>query len=113
MRTRPPDDPQRRPLHDEIHARPPARLCAPERIAHLALRIPPEARAAEEAAISALALQHGLPAPSFASGYLWIDCGAFRLKWERHTEYTGITVFRAMGQDDPPDTRAQIGRAHV
>ncbi len=106
MRTRPPDDPQRRPLHDEIHARPPARLCAPERIAHLALRIPPEARAAEEAAISALALQHGLPAPSFASGYLWIDCSAFRLKWERHTEYTGITVFRAMGQDDPPDTRA-------
>ena len=106
MRTRPHDDPQRRPLHDEIHARPPAKLSTPERIAHLALRIPPGERAAEEAALAALASQHGLPAPSFASGYLWMDCGAFRLKWERHTEFTGITVFRAMAPDAPADARA-------
>ncbi|CAG1008611.1 hypothetical protein BURK1_03552 [Burkholderiales bacterium] len=106
MRTRPHDDPQRRPLHDEGHARPPARLSAPERIAHLALRIPAEARAAEEGALAALASQHGLPAPAFADGYLWMDCGAFRLKWERHTEFTGLTVFRAIGTEDAADARA-------
>ncbi len=106
MRVRPPDDSLRQPLHDEVHARPPARLSTPERIAHLALRIPPGQRAAEEAALAALAAQHGLPAPSFASGYLWFDCGAFRLKWERHTEFTGITIFRAMGAGAPADDRA-------
>ena len=36
----PADDPQRRLLHDEVHARPPARIVTPERIAHLALRVP-------------------------------------------------------------------------
>ena len=106
MRARPHDDPERRALHDEIHARPPARLFTPERIAHLALRIPPGARAAEEAALATLASQHGLPEPSFASGYLWMDCGEFRLKWERHTEFSGITVFRAVGGDDSGDVRA-------
>lgn len=105
MPTRPHDDPQRRPLHDEIHARPPARLSTPERIAHLSLRIPPEGRAAEEAALATLASQHGLPAPSFDSGYLWLDCGAFRVKWERHTEFTGITFFRAIGADAPWNAR--------
>lgn len=106
MRTRPPDDPLRQPLHDEIHARPPARLSTPERVAHLALRITPEERPAEEAALAALASRHGLPAPSFESGYLWLDCGAFRLKWERHTEFTGITVFRAVGAEAPAEGRA-------
>ena len=106
MRTRPHDDPQRRPLHDEIHARPPAKLSTPERIAHVALRIPPAERAAEEEALAALASQHGLRAPEFGSGYLWMDCGEFRLKWERHTEFTGITVFRALGPADSTDLRA-------
>lgn len=106
MPTRPHDDPQRRALHDEIHARPPARLSTPERIAHLALRIPPEERAAEEAALAALASQHGLPAPSFDKGYLWLDCGAFRLKWERHTEFSAMTVYWAVAPDTPWNARA-------
>jgi len=106
MRARPIDDPLRRVLHDEIHARPPARLLPPERVGHLALRIPPARLLAEEEALRALALQHGLPAPSFDSGYLWLDCGTYRLKWERHTEYSGFTVFRAVGPDAVADTSA-------
>ena len=106
MPTRPHDDPRRRALHDEIHARPPARLTTPERIAHLALSIPPEERAAEEEALAALALQHGVPAPSFDSGYLWLECGAFRLKWERHTEFSAITVHCALDPDAPWNARA-------
>ena len=47
----PADDPQRRVLHEEVHARPPALLEAPERITHLALRIAPESQAAENAAL--------------------------------------------------------------
>ena len=104
--TRPHDDPQRRSLHDEIHARPPARLFTPERIGHLALRIPPEERADEEAALAALASQHGMPAPSFDAGYLWLDCGAYRLKWERHTEFSTLTVYHAVAADVPGEGRA-------
>jgi len=106
MRARPLDDPQRRVLHDEIHARPPARLLTPERVGHLALRVPPGDAPAEEAALRSLALQHGLPEPSFGSGYLWLDCGAYRLKWERHTEYSGFTAFRAIGDDASADGSA-------
>jgi len=29
----PPDDPQRRALHDEVHARPPARIVTPDFVA--------------------------------------------------------------------------------
>lgn len=95
----PPDDPLRRTLHEEVHARPPALLEAPERIAHLALRIAAEAQAAEDAALVALAELHGLPAPDPRKAYAWLDCGAFRVKWERHTEFSGWTFYRRV----PPD----------
>ena len=97
--TLPPDDPLRRTLHDEVHARPPALLLSPERIAHLALRVPDAARLAEDAALAALAQAHGVPAPDPARGYAWLDCGAFRVKWERHTEFSGWTFFRRGAAD--------------
>jgi uncharacterized membrane-anchored protein len=92
-----PDDPQRRPLHDEIHARPPAALRPA--IAHLACAFRPKARAAE-AAISALA-QHRLPPRSRRLS--WIDCGAFGSSGSGTRQHEGVP---AMGQVDPPDTRA-------
>jgi len=102
----PPDDPQRRVLHEEVHARPPALLHAPERIAHLALRLSPDDLAAEEAALAALASTHGLPAPDPRRGFVWLDCGALRVKWERHTEFSGWTFYRradpAVAQDASP-----------
>jgi len=97
----PPDDPLRRILHEEVHARPPALLHAPERIAHLALRVAPDAHAAEEAALAELAAAHGLPPPDTARGFAWLDCGAFRVKWERHTEFSGWTFFRRVDPDAP------------
>ncbi|MFO1396760.1 MAG: DUF3422 domain-containing protein [Burkholderiales bacterium] len=104
--TLPPDDPLRRTLHDEVHARPPALLLSPERIAHLALRVPDAARPAEDAALAALAQAHGVAAPDPARGYAWLDCGAFRVKWERHTEFSGWTFFRGVDADTPADASA-------
>jgi uncharacterized membrane-anchored protein len=101
----PPDDPLRRVLHDEVHARPPIQLGTPERIAHVALRVPPEARAREEAAIADLAGRLGLPVPDVARGYCFLDGAAFRVKWERHTEFTSLTFFRKVGVADA-DARA-------
>jgi uncharacterized membrane-anchored protein len=102
----PPDDPQRRSLHDEVHARPPAPLAAPMRVAHLALRIPPEARADEQAAIAALASRHGVSPPRLDAGYATFDCGAFGVQWERHTEFTGLTFYRRVAPGTPTSARA-------
>jgi len=102
----PPDDPLRRVLHDEVHARPPARLKAPERVAHLALRVPADGRAAEERAILGLASRFGAEAPRIAYGYAAFDCGAFRFKWERHTEFTGLTFYRHVAPGTPEDASA-------
>lgn len=104
--TLPPDDPLRRTLHEEVHARPPALLLCPERIAHLALRVPDAARPAEDAALAALAQAYGIAAPSPAGGYAWLDCGEFRVKWERHTEFSGWTFFRRLAADAPADAAA-------
>ena len=102
----PPDDPLRRVLHEEVHARPPALLEAPERIAHLALRIAPESRAAEETALLALAARYGLPEPEPRKAYAWLDCGEFRVKWERHTEFSGWTFYRRVSADTPSEASA-------
>ena len=102
----PPDDPLRRALHEEVHARPPALLEAPERIAHLALRIAPEAQTSEDAALVALAVLHGLPAPDPRKAYAWLDCGAFRVKWERHTEFSGWTFYCRVAPDTAPSASA-------
>jgi len=97
----PADDPQRRLLHDEVHARPPARIVTPERIAHLALRIPAESRDAETGCIAELARLLGVAAPKAAASFAWLEGDALRAKWERHTEFTSLTFFRRVA----PDTR--------
>lgn len=97
----PPDDPLRRTLHDEVHARPPARLAAPERIAHLSLRTTADERAALARSIAALAAARGLVAPDVSSGFAWLDAGDFRLQWEQHTEFAGLTFFRRVDGRDP------------
>lgn len=102
----PPDDPLRRVLHEEVHARPPALLVAPERIVHLALRLSPGDLSAEEAALSALAAAHGLPAPDPHKGFVWLDCGALRVKWERHTEFSGWTFYRRFAHGAAMDASA-------
>ncbi len=93
----PPDDPQRRSLQEEVHARPPMLVSTPERVAHLALRMPAADRAREEAALADLAQRMGLPAPDLSGSHALLEGNAFRLKWERHTEFTGLTFFRRVG----------------
>ena len=102
----PADDPQRRILHDEVHARPPARLVTPERVAHLALRIPLEARARESQSVAELARFLGVPAPAATASFAWLEGNALRVKWERHTEFTSLTFFRQVAPDAPADASA-------
>jgi len=79
-------------LHDEVHARPPLSLQTPSRLTCLALVSSSEDVALELALLSELAAAHGLPIPQGEAGHLVIEAPHFRLKWERHTEYSRYVI---------------------
>ncbi|CAH0276588.1 DUF3422 family protein [Roseomonas sp. CECT 9278] len=100
--TLPPFHPLRVELNDEVHARPPEALVPPCRIAHLAL-IPPEGAPRDQAlaAVQDLARRFGAPVPADGAAHYSADLGAFRLKWERHTEFSRFMLITAGGAADP------------
>ena len=85
----PRDDRDRRVLHHELHARPSLALRAPERVVHVALRIPEAERERESAMLAELAAAMGLPPVDVSAGFLFLENDRLRVKWERHTEFTG------------------------
>ena len=89
----PPDHPQRLALADEVHARPPEPLDTPSRATYVALLVAPEDREREVAHLAALCQQHRVTAPATGVRQFSTQLGALRLKWERHGEFSGLTVF--------------------
>ena len=100
----PSDHPLRIELNDEAHARPPEALDAPLRLTFLALYSDATQREQEWEHVCALARRYGPTPPARASHYS-ADFGPFRLKWERHTEFTRYK-FIVAGNGDPFDTPA-------
>lgn len=86
--TLPPDHPLRVALNDEVHARPPEALVPPLRVSYLALLNDPSSRDAAVRPIADLAGRFGYPAPPAGANHFSADLGPFRVKWERHTEFT-------------------------
>lgn len=84
---------QRVELNDEVHARPPEALVPPCSISYLAL-IPPENAPGEQTleAVRDLVRRVGGPEPARGASHYSTDLGAFRLKWERHTEFSRFMV---------------------
>lgn len=95
------EHPQRRRLHDEVHARPYELLQAPVRASHLALRVGEGAGAAGREHLDALCARLGVTPPEEDATYFSQDFGPFRLRWERHTEFYTYTVLRTDPFDDP------------
>lgn len=80
--------PLREELHEEVHARPPLPLASPCRVTCLALLCDNEAISREWQGLRELGRRFGSPVPQTPAGYYSGDFGAFRLKWERHTEFS-------------------------
>jgi uncharacterized membrane-anchored protein len=88
----PPDHPQRVELNDEVHARPPEALSAPLRASYLALFVDGDLRERETAHVESLCAQFGVAPPAKGANHFHADFGAFRLRWERHTEFTRYLI---------------------
>lgn len=96
----PNDHPQRIELANEIHARPSEALGTPERITYLAVTVSKDEREAERAHLAALCAHVGTPPPPPHVDHFGADIGLLRIKWERHTEFTGYGFYvRGLGPD--------------
>jgi uncharacterized membrane-anchored protein len=74
-------------LHAEVHARPSEALQAPLRLTFLALASDASSREREWQHVRELAARCGVEAPARELNHFSADLGAFRLKWERHSEF--------------------------
>lgn len=97
----PADHPLRVELNDEVHARPSEALAAPLRLTFVALLSDVEQREREFAHVSALAQRFGAPGPRPGATHYTADLGPFRIKWERHTEFTRYKFIVAGPGSDP------------
>jgi uncharacterized membrane-anchored protein len=102
----PSDHPLRLALNEEMHARPPEALLAPLRLTFLALVSDPSMRAQEWEHVSALARRYGVAPPPAGAAHFSADLGAFRLKWERHSEFTRYKFIVAGAGSGPFDEPA-------
>lgn len=95
----PPDDALRLALHNEVHARPPARIRLPAVIINVAVLNDGVSRADEHAHLRQLPGQHELAPDALNANFLRLRCGEFSLKWERHAEFTRYSVVQPLPAD--------------
>jgi uncharacterized membrane-anchored protein len=107
--TLPADHPLRAELTAEVHARPPELLPVPQRVSYLGMFADGTHRAAEWAHLAALAARYGVTLPGKPVNHFSRDFGAFRLKYERHTEFARY-VFIVAGSDPEPFATTAIDR---
>ncbi len=83
--------PQRGLLHNEIHARPPEALTAPLAITHIVMLADAAGREASRAHLCTLLRERHQALPDASATHLRMDLGAFRIRWEMHTEFVTWT----------------------
>ena len=96
-----PEHPLRQALNAELHARQPEALAAPLRLTFLALYSDAASRGQELEHVRELARRHGAPLPPDGTAHFSADFGSFRLKFERHSEFTRYKFIVAGAEDEP------------
>lgn len=107
--------PQRVLLHNEIHARPPEPITAPLALSHIVMLADAEGREASRAHLAALLRERHQPLPDAQATHLRMDLGAFRIRWEMHTEFVTWTFMVPMptegfGEREPSGAIAAVPR---
>ncbi len=107
-RVLPPDDLLREDLHNEVHARPSARIHLPALVVFVAVLNEGVGREQECEHLRRLPGQDGLTPEQLRGNFLRLRFDAFTLKWERHTEFTRYSIVQplpagcGLGTCDPP-----------
>lgn len=91
------EHPQRAALNDELHARPHMRITTPARLTHIA-HLTGEL-GADHAHLVELCRMVGLPLPGDELRQVQLLVDSRTVKWERHTEFTAITIADMEGAD--------------
>lgn len=96
LRLLPPDDAERLVLHNEVHARPSARIRLPALVVLLAVANDGVSRGQECEHLRRLPGQDGLSVEALQGNFLSLRLPQCTLKWERHTEFTRYTLVQAL-----------------
>ena len=103
----PEDDEQRDLLHNEVHARPPARIRLPALVVYVAVLNAGISRERECEHLRRLPGQQGLTPEQLQGNFLRLRFEGYTVKWERHTEFTRYSIVQplpaqaALGASDP------------
>lgn len=100
----PEDDGLRDVLHNEVHARPPARIRLPALVVYVAVLNDGVSREDELAHLRQLPGQAELTLDQLAGNFLRLRFANHTLKWERHTEFSRYSIVQAL-----PDSVLQGG----
>ena len=95
-RALPPDDPQRLKLHNEVHARPSARVRLPALISYVALLNTGITREQECEHLRRLPGHTDLSLERLQGNFLRLRCEGYTVKWERHTEFTRYSIVQPL-----------------
>lgn len=94
MKSLPPDDSQRTLLHNEVHARPSARIRLPAFI--LLVGVFNEGISREQECAHLQQLQPELSLQDMQGNFVRLRMKDYTLKWERHTEFTRYSLVQAL-----------------
>ncbi len=92
----PPDDALRGLLHNEVHARPTARIRLPALVVYVAVLNEDISRDLEWAHLRELPEQQDLALSQLSGNFLRLRFGSHTLKWERHTEFTRYSIVQSL-----------------
>lgn len=90
-------------LSNEIHARPPAEVAAPERVSYIAINYDTGTGNATVDDLARLCVIWGIPSPTADVTHFNAEYSHLRLKWERHTEFVTYTFSRKGDVEHPFD----------
>ncbi len=88
-------------LNNEVHARPSTPMSSPLLVTNFAVLTGERKGGDEIAHLRELCRRRQAQEPAEDADHHLADCGAFRLKWERHTEFSKYTFLRSGAFDDP------------
>ena len=102
------EHPLRQRLNNEFHARPPVPLVGPVLVSHLVFKHSTEKAPAARDNLGKLCQGHVCNSIDSSDSHMMVDTGAFRMRWELHTEFSSYTFFRPLttGEELHPDVTA-------